>query len=411
MVVIGGGVVGLMSAHALALDGHEVTVLDRGTPDGERCSSGNAGFVVPSHFVPLAAPGMIGEGLRMMFQPKGPFRIKPRLDADLLRWLTLFARSATASHAERSGPLLRDLNLESIAIYRDLAKVGDFGFQETGLLAVCLTEETLRHEAKTAEQARELGLRAEVVDGAGARRLEPGLPYAAAGAVYFPEDCSLDPGRLLAFLVGALPAMGVKLVYDCEIDRLIGDGGRVSRVETSGGAIEGDTFVLAAGSWSARLAGGLKLSLPLQAGKGYSMTLEHGEPKATMPALIIDKRLAISPLGDGMRVGGTMEIGGLDLGVDRRRVDGIVDAFVSAVPGFERSRFDGVPVWKGLRPCSPDGLPYVGSFAKYPNLLAATGHAMLGVSLAAVTGKRVAKVVSGEALPDRECALLSPDRF
>lgn len=400
-----------MSARALAMDGHEVTVIDRGTPDGERCSSGNAGFLVPSHFVPLAAPGMIGEGLRMMFQPKGPFRIKPRLDLELLRWLTLFARSASASHAERAGPLLRDLNLESIGIYRELAKDGAFGFQETGLLALCLTEETLRHEAQTAEQARSLGLRAEVVDGSEIRRLEPGLAYAAAGAVYFPEDCSLDPGRLLAHLVETLPSMGVELIYEREVERLIGDGGRVTRLETSVGSLGADAFVLAAGSWSARLAANLGLRLPLQAGKGYSMTLRHIEQRATIPALVIDKRIAISPLGDGMRVGGTMEIGGLDLGVDRRRVEGIVDGFVSAVPGFDEGRFKGIPAWKGLRPCSPDGLPYVGSFTRYPNLIAATGHAMLGVSLAAVTGRRVAQVLSGAVLPDAERTLLKPDRF
>lgn len=410
VVIIGGGVIGLSCAHYLGLEGHEVVVLDRGQAESERCSSGNGGIVCPSHFVPLAAPGMISMGARMMFNPKGPFRIKPSLDPGLVRWAWLFSRSATAKHVDAAGPVLRDLSLLSRKLYVELSEHAEFGLVQRGLLAVCRTPRALAKEAKLAERARELGVEAEVLDAEGLRKADPGISYDAPGAVLFPQDCHLDPIRLMAALRERVLASGGELRYGVEVDRLNASNQSIEFVETSSGKVYGDVFVVAGGAWSPQIASSVGLTLPMQAGKGYSFTLEHPAELPHLTSLLIEGRLAVTPIGGRLRLSGTMEIAGLDLSVNRTRVQGIVDAFCAFCPKFEPSAFSDLPVWKGLRPVSPDGMPYLGPFEAYPNLIAATGHAMLGVSLAPVTGAFVADWVSGRT-PPVSTAMCSPDRF
>lgn len=406
VVVIGGGVVGLCCAYFLEREGHHVTVLDRGHPDSERCSSGNSGLVVPSHFVPLAAPGMVGYGLKQMLNPKSPFRIKPTGTRDLVPWLFRFWRSANARHVERAGPVLRDLNLLSRRLYVGFAEDAEFGFEQRGLLMICREPATFHHELEVAQSARQLGLQTEALTPDDLERLEPGAPYTAAGAVYFPQDCSLDPHAFTEVLRERLR----DLRHGVEVHRLLVDANAIEAVETDQGAIEGEAFVLAGGVWSAILVKQLGLNLPLQPGKGYSMTLEAPRHRLTLPSILVEGRVAITPLGDRLRVGGTMELGAAGDEVDHRRVQGIVETFCRYLPSFREVDFEGVPVWKGHRPCSPDGVPYIGPFARFPNLFAATGHAMMGLSLGPATGYLIAQHVAGTT-PEIASPLLSPDRF
>src|SRR5437762_14344756 len=212
ILIIGGGVVGLSTAYYCVQRGHEVTVLDRGSPEDENCSYGNAGLIVPSHFVPLAAPGMVAMGLKWMLKPDSPFYIKPRLDADLIGWGIKFWRAANAGHVSRSAPLLRDLNLASRACFVELAEAtgNAFGLEKKGVLCLCKTSHRLEEEARTAAQARQLGLNVEVLTARQASELDPYLRLDIAGAVYFRDDCHLIPARFMSVLKQQLAKLGVK---------------------------------------------------------------------------------------------------------------------------------------------------------------------------------------------------------
>jgi D-amino-acid dehydrogenase len=412
IIIIGGGVIGLCSAWYAVQRGHRVTLLERGGPDHDGCSFGNAGMVVPSHFVPLAAPGMVALGLKWMWNPESPFYVKPRLSRDLLGWGWKFWRAANAAHVARSAPLLRDLGLASRACFEELAarSGADFGLVRKGLLMLCKTPHALEEEARTAAQANELGLPAEVLTAPAAAALEPNVRMDIAGAVYFPKDCHLSPSQFMAALRQWLAEAGAEFSWSTEVMSWRARGDRVAAVVTSRGEFEADDFVLCGGAWSGTLLRDLGLRLPMQAGKGYSLTLPQPRRLPAHCAILTEARVAVTPLGRALRFGGTMEIAGLNETINPRRVQGIIQAVPRYFPEFKAEDFRGLPVWQGLRPCSPDGLPYLGRFARYPNLIAATGHAMMGLSLGPITGQIVAALVSGEK-PVVDLAALRPERF
>ena len=412
VLIIGCGVIGLSTAYYTARKGHQVAVLDRGTIEQENCSYGNAGLVVPSHFVPLAAPGMVVQGLKWMLKPASPFYVKPRLDRDLLGWGFKFWRAANAGHVTRSAPLLRDLNLASRACFVELAELtgNAFGFETKGLLCLCRTEHRLEEEARTAVQARQLGLNVEVLRPRQATELEPHLRLDIAGAVYFPEDCHLIPALFMAALKQQLVKLGTRFLWETEVTGWQLNGNRIAAVRTSNGDFTADEYVLCGGSWSPVIARELRLTLPMQAGKGYSLTLPKPRQLPAIPAILTEARVAVTPMSSSLRFGGTMEIAGLSENINPVRVQGIIRSVSKYYPDFTPQDFDGIKPWCGLRPCSPDGLPYVGRTARYPNFSIATGHAMMGLSLAPITGKLMAEILSGER-PSIDIQLLDPDRY
>ncbi|MGH8665214.1 MAG: NAD(P)/FAD-dependent oxidoreductase [Burkholderiales bacterium] len=412
VVVIGAGVVGLCSALYCAQRGWRVTVVERQPEQRDGCSFGNTGLIVPSHFVPLAAPGVISQGLKWMRDPGSPFYMKPRASWDLIDWGRKFWRAANVEHVRRAAPVLRDLSLASRECYEALADTdNDFQFARTGVLVLCKTPQALDEEAEVANHAAALGLRAEVLDAAATAALDPGVRMDVAGAVHFPQDCNVVPERLIAGLQRRLSAHGVRFAWNTEAVGWQLDGDRVAAVKLGAEAeIRADAFVLAAGSWSSELARGLGLKLPLQAGKGYSLTLAQPRRSPRICAVLAEARVAVSPMGGALRFGGTMEMCGLDESVNPIRVRSIVAAVPRYYPDFTPADFDGIRPWRGLRPCSPDGLPYVGRTSRCANLAIATGHAMLGVTLGPITGQLVAQVLSGEQ-PELDLTLLSPDRY
>ncbi len=404
--------IGLFTAYYSMLRGHRVTVVERGGPDHDSCSLGNAGMIVPSHFVPLAAPGMVSLGLKMLPNPEGPFAIRPSLDPALLDWCLKFARSCTREHVERSGPVLRDLNLASRRCYEDLsAESGlDFGLTRRGLLMLCRLPETLRAERELAASAGRLGISAEVLGAEQAAKLDPGLRMEIAGAVYFPQDCHLTPGRLMAGLTRELEAGGARFEWETEVTGGFVRGSAIEAITTSRGTLTADETVIAGGAWSGRLARSLGITLPMQAGKGYSITLEAPLRMPELCSILMEARVAVTPMGGSLRFAGTMEITGLDLSVNGRRAAGIIKSIPRYFPELGPEDFRDRPVWSGLRPCSPDGLPYVGRFRRFDNLSVATGHAMMGISLAPITGKLMSELLSGD-VPSMEIGLLDPDRY
>jgi D-amino-acid dehydrogenase len=412
VVIIGGGVIGLSTAYHAALRGHRVTLIERGDEARDGCSFGNAGMIVPSHFVPLAAPGMVALGLKWMWNPESPFWIKPRPDVDLLSWCWKFMRCATRAHVERAAPLLRDLSFASRAQFEELsARAGDgFGLAQRGLLMLCRSRHVLDEEAKNAETARRLGVPAEVLDAAQTAALDPGMRMSLAGSVYFPKDCHLSPSRFMKFLQREASATGVEFRWNTGAKGWRTEGGRVAALRTSAGELEADEFVLCGGAWSSAIVDGLGLRLPMQAGKGYSLTLPQPRQRPEICAILTEARVAVTPMDGMLRFGGTMEIAGMDEGIDARRVQGIIKAAALYYPDLRAEDFAGVQPWAGLRPCSPDGLPYLGRTKAWRNLSVATAHAMMGLSLAPVTGRLMAQVLSDEA-PEIDLTLLSPDRF
>ena len=231
-----------------------------------------------------------------------------------------------------------------------------------------------------------------------------------SGGVYFPKDCHLSPGRFMAGLKRQCDAMGVKFVWGTEVERFTEHGGRISEVSTASGKFTADEVILCGGSWSPVIGSQLGLKLPMQAGKGYSLTLTKPRELPQLCSIFTEARVAVTPMGNTLRFGGTMEIAGLNEDINPVRVRGIIKAAVKYFPKFTPDDFAGIQPWRGLRPCSPDGMPYLGRTAKYSNLTIATGHAMMGLSLGPITGRLVSEILSGEK-PSFDLGLLNPDRY
>jgi D-amino-acid dehydrogenase len=278
------------------------------------------------------------------------------------------------------------------------------------MLMLCKTAKGLDEEAAVASAARDIGLEAEVVDAAGAARLDPAITMDVAGAVYFPQDCHLDPARFMAALRRRVIALGGEIVSGVEIDGIESKDGKVTALTGVGRRFEGEDFVIAGGSWTPLLLEQAGLKLPLQAGKGYSLTLPSPPELPRVCSIFVEAKVAITPMGGGLRFAGTMEVGGLDLSINPARVRGIVKSVQSYFPKFSEADFEGVKPWAGLRPVSPDGIPYVGKLPNLRNLTVATGHAMMGLSLGPVTGHLVADLIAGER-PFRPITQMAVGRF
>lgn len=424
VAIIGGGVIGLCTAWYALERGWRVTVVERnacsehGGPESG-CSLGNAGMIVPSHFIPLAAPGMVGMGIKMMRDKRSPFYIQPRPTRDLLEWGLRFVRSANATHVENSAPILRDMGLQSRSLYEELETQLDtprdsnpgFGLTKRGLLMLCKTQHALDEEAHVAKTANALGMPANVLSPQEAAQIDPDVRMDVVGAVHYPLDCHLSPDQFVAKLARALELRGADLRFNTEVKGWKINSNRVQALQTTKGEeIVADEYVVSGGAWSPTITRGLNIRLPMQAGKGYSLTLRNPPETPRLCSILVEARVAVTPMGNTVRFGGTMEIAGMDETIRPYRVEGITNAAQRYFPAFKASDFANVPVWAGLRPCSPDGMPYVGRFACWANVTAATGHAMMGLSLGPVTGKLVTQVLAGEA-PAIGLAMLSPDRF
>ncbi|HKU15893.1 MAG TPA: FAD-dependent oxidoreductase [Steroidobacteraceae bacterium] len=412
VLICGAGAVGLCCALFLRERGYEVTVVERDSADGGGCSFGNAGMVVPSHFTPFAAPGVIGLGLRWLLDSGSPFYIRPRFDMELAAWLLHFARAANREHVERAGPVLRDLLLASRELYEQLADRSGNGFALTkrGLLVLCRTRAGLEAETRAARRARELDLPAEIVSSARAADIDPGIDMDISGAVFYPLDCHLDPRLLMRNLADLATRAGVAIRWSTHVEGWRTQGVRIAAATTAQGEIVADEFVLAAGVWSAELVRALGCKLPLQAGKGYSYTLPNPPQLPRLCSILSEAHVAVTPMGSALRIGGTLELAGPDRSMSERRTLAIAAAAARYFPALRAQDIAQVRPWAGLRPCSPDGLPYIGRFARYSNLCAAAGHAMLGISLAPITGQLVAQIVAGEQ-PRIALEPLSPQRY
>jgi D-amino-acid dehydrogenase len=411
VLVIGGGAIGLSAAYYLSRSGATVTVVDKGQM-GHGCSLHNAGFVSPSHFVPLAAPGVFAQALRWMFDRKSPFYIKPRFDLNLLSWAWRFSQACNERVAQRAMPVLRDLLVESSRLFEELATVDGMSFEWTkkGLLVLYRTAKGKRSCEHDLRLSHELGIDATSMEQNQLHDLDRKTQFRALGGLYFPADGHLVPSSLVKNLTDHLEHNRVQLLPNCSVTGFETSAGKITAVRTDRGQIHADEFVLASGVWSSLLLRDLRISLPIEAGKGYSITVKHPSAKPALPCILSERRIAVTPFSDGLRLAGTMELAGIDLTLNPLRINAILDAVPLYFGNVERPDPSSAELWSGLRPITPDGLPYIGRFEQFPNLIAAAGHAMLGISLATVTGKLLAEIAGGQK-PSHDLTLLRPNRY
>jgi D-amino-acid dehydrogenase len=410
VLIIGSGIIGLSSAYYLNKAGHEVTVVDKSNQQ-DGCSFGNAGMIVPSHFIPLAAPGLISKGIRWMFDSESPFYVKPRLNLELVKWGWQFYKHANQNHVEKSIHPLKELHLLSRQLYSEWAKElpFDFEFRERGLLMLYQTAATEREEAETAHLANQIGIEAKILSLIEVQDLEPDVRVNARGGIYFPGDAHVTPQLLVQQLKKHLLEKGVLFVNQ-QIEKFEVANGEIKKAITNEGDFAFDEVVLAAGVWSKDLAKVLGLSLPMQAGKGYSFTLPEVQNNIRIPSIFLEARVAVTPMGNSLRFGGTMELGGINAEINMKRVRGIVSSISTYYPDMKVEMPKKEDVWSGLRPCPPDGLPYIGRSHKIKNLVIATGHSMTGLSLGPGTGKVVTEIVDG-GKKSLAIGAFEPERF
>ena len=417
--IIGGGINGLFTAYYLKKQGYDVTVIDQ-TDLSDGCSHGNAGMIVPSHIIPLAAPGMISKGLKWMLSATSPFYIRPRLSSDLVKWGWLFYKNATAANVEKSIPILRDISLLSKNLYQDFHKENlfDFGWYERGLMMLYQTLSMAHEEAQGAAIANKAGIEAHVLSQKEVQNLEPHTKVNAIGGVFYPGDAHLNPHLLMSNLKKHLFTApkearregSVKFHTKTEVLNFEIKNQRVTGVLTAKEKLDFDEIVIAVGAWSGVLSEKLGISIPLQGGKGYSMLFEGLGEKVNIPAIMLEARATATPMGNALRCAGTMEIAGLDLSVNINRVKGIVQGVNSFYPDLKIELPKKEAIWSGLRPCSPDGLPYIGRVEHLKNVTIATGHGMMGLSLGPATGKLVSEIISQHPL-SMDIAALNVGRF
>jgi D-amino-acid dehydrogenase len=396
-IIIGGGIIGLSSAFYLRQSGWDVTVLDK-EDFLDNCSYGNAGYVCPSHFVPLATPGIVRQGLKWMWDSKSPFYVQPRLNAALIDWGLKFMRSAKPEKVEAAAIPLRDIALISQREYEAWTKLPDFDFayEHKGLLEIFQTAEKEEHAHHLVNQAHDLGLTDTLLLSEKAlKALEPQTTILARGAVLFKCDGHLYPNKLMKKLIALLQQRGVKLIGGEEVTGFEKQNGIIKKVITVRQQYHADAVVIATGSWSREVARMLDVKIPLVPGRGYSVTLEHSPYKLNYPAVLVEGRVALTPMdGNKIRFGGTMEITSTKTPPRLNRVRGILDAVKRFFPEFDVPMPASDKIWYGYRPCSADGLPYIGRTGKWKNLVVATGHSMLGLSLGAGTGKIVDEIIN-----------------
>lgn len=400
VIVIGGGIIGLSSAYYLQQNGCKVTVIDK-NDFTDNCSYGNAGYVCPSHFIPLASPGIVKQGLKWMLNSKSPFYVKPAFNRALINWGLKFIKSATAKNVVNAAVPLRDLALLSQKEYEQWAQMPafDFAYQHKGLLEIFKTQAAAHHAHNIVEKAKELNLDAALLSYDELQQLEPHTKINALGAVFFKCDSHMYPNKLMKLLAAFLQQNGVTFIANEEVKDFEKANRQIKKVVTCKQAYDTDAVVLATGSWSRNLAKLADVNLPLVPGRGYSVTLENSPYKLNYPAILMERRVAITPMdGNKIRFGGTMEVVKTNTPPNYARVSGILASVKKFFPQFDVPMPAPQNIWYGFRPCSADGLPYIGKVKSYNNLVIATGHSMLGLSLGAATGKLVSELVNEQAL-------------
>ncbi|HWT15424.1 MAG TPA: FAD-dependent oxidoreductase [Patescibacteria group bacterium] len=409
VIVLGGGVIGLSCAHALARGGRSVTVLERALI-GAGASHGNCGTITPSHALPLAQPGVIAQGLRWLLKPDAPLRIAPTLNPTRLAWLARFALNGTHAQVARIAPAKAAILNRSRALIEAFIRdeAIDCDFAADGELQVFRDRRNFDDACRELAILRAHGVPVEVWDGARVERDEPALKPGVVGGLYWPNDAHIRPDRYVAALAERARAAGVVIREDATVSGFDVAAGRIAAVHVDRARLRAGAIVLAGGAWSPLMARDLGLRLPIQPGKGYSITFSRPARAPKRPLVLAEPRVCVTTWASGFRLGSTMEFAGYDDTLNRVRLDALVrgaDDFLHEPAGLER-----LEEWWGWRPMTTDDLPIIGASTRIDGLWLATGHGMLGMSMANATAELLAAQMLGrETVIDPRAYL--PARF
>jgi D-amino-acid dehydrogenase len=409
VVIIGGGVIGLCTAYFLRKEQYDVTVIDQSGMDFG-ASYVNAGYLSPSHIIPLAAPGVVRQGVKWMFNSSSPLYIKPRLEKDFMEWAWAFNRSCSKTNVERSIKAIKEIALLSSRLFSEIKHSEHFDFQleNKGLLMLCKTAKALEKEIELIELAKKEGLDAKVLSLSALKNMEPNVRMDVIGATFYQCDWHTTPHEFMDQMKRHLSSNGVQFYAHEGVKDLLIEGTKIKKIYTEKQSMEADEFVLAAGSWSNLLSKKLGIKIPLQAGKGYRMNVER-PTGITIPAILAEAKVATTPMNGFTRFAGTMEIAGINHNIRPERVNAIANAVHRYYPDISILESEKEQAACGLRPVSPDGRPYIGRSVKCKNLTFATGHAMMGWSMATGTGKLVTEIIS-EKKTSIDALPFHPDR-
>ncbi len=411
VVIVGGGVIGACCAYFLAKAGARVMLVDRDEV-GKAASYGNAGTVAAGH-PPLNKPSRIHQSLKLLLDPKSPLYIPVRWDPGLARWLWTFRQYSTDEHLSVSMGALAPLGHATLALFDSLVEEEslDCTYEREGYYEICHTEKGLEGGERDASMMRDHGYNPRVLTGGELQDIEPALLDGVVGGIHFPDAATCDPYRFVVEMADRAVRYGAEVMTGRGVVELLSNGGGVKGVRLSDGdVVEADTVVLATGAYSQELTAKFGLHLPVQAGKGYHRDLESGAgaPAMSLHCVLAETSVFCTPLDNFTRLAGTLEFSGLNHELRRSRLEQLTSAAQQYVAGVG----DGPPrsEWCGLRPCTPDGMPYVGPVPGQDGLFVATGHAMLGLTLGPVTGQ----IISEQVLEGRTtlpAAALGVDRL
>jgi D-amino-acid dehydrogenase len=394
VLIIGGGIIGLASAYYLAKAGQKVRLLEQDTV-GAGASHGNCGLIVTSHLVPLCAPGTIRHETQRWLKGRSPLYIKLTPDKQRFWWLLNFARKCNRNHLTHAINAREQILNHSRALYAELfhEEQIECDWEEKGVLKIFKSRSAMQTYGKTNALLKSFGHDAEPLIGDALYRLEPALREGMYGAWYHKTDGHLRPDKLMPAWQRVLAAQGVAVEENCRLESLITGAGHIKEARGAGNTYTADAYVLATGAWTAQLTKPLKLNLPVQPGKGYSLTMPRPATCPQLPCYFYERSVVATPWESGFRLGGTMEFSGFNSDISARRIRNLTAA---AAEYLQAPLSDSVlEEWVGMRPMVYDDLPIIDRAPDHHNLVVATGHGMSGIAMATSTGKLVAEIVTG----------------
>lgn len=393
IIIVGGGVIGLASAYYLRKKGHEIVIIDKGELGGE-CSSGNMGWVCPTLSDPVPAPGLMKTSLKWMMKRDSPLYIKPSAVPSLSGWLYHFWRYCNEDSYKKGFEAGLELSKETFGLFDELLSDSTIEFEEhrQGLLFVFLKEDYIEEKYQSYRIVEQYGLPSPVKKSKNeVLKMEPNLSENVAGGLFLPAERHVRPESFTNALANWLLDNGVEMKPYKEVtDFLIRDN-KVTAIKIGQETIEGDQVLVTTGAWAGKMLDKVGIRLPLTAGKGYSLTINSPSTQFSQPLYLGDSRVTISPFKDAVRLGGTMEMSGINTELDPRRIEGLRSSasqyLKTPITGKEEA-------WTGMRPMTPDGLPVLGHVPTINNMYIATGHAMSGISMSLSTGWAMSELIT-----------------
>ncbi|MBC8258084.1 MAG: FAD-dependent oxidoreductase [SAR324 cluster bacterium] len=409
VIVIGGGIIGVASAYYLALQGRSVMLIEKDKVCAG-ASHGNAGLIANGFAIPLAAPGAAIQGIKMMLDSSGPFYIKPRLNLELLRWLWKFHNACNEKQMQRSIRILLALGQGSFELFDELLATEKikFDYERKGRLILFSSEKSFASGMADVKLLAEFGVEASLLDAEGVRQFEPNVMPTVKHGIFCSSYGHVSPDLFTHKMARLAAVQGVEIKTATAVNGFEKSAQKITTVVTAEDSYSADQIVLAGGAWSPEIVGSLKLRLPIQPAKGYSLTYKCPPNSPQLPLSLSERKVAVTPMGEKLRFTSTFELVGFDPSVNQRRLEMIRSSAQEYLSGMDE--LEDETVWSGYRPATPDDLPIIGRSEKYENLVLATGHGTLGMTHSLITGKLVAQIMANEQ-PSIDLKALSPERF